>query len=252
MHHINTFERGGKVLPPPGFYYWSHALIKNKIKFSSYLRKFRGIGCKVYIWLTASSYMVKYLCISSYIRTPFLISVADPWHFGADPDHPCLWLMDQDPDPGSGSCYFCHLPSRCQQKPNFLTQFFCFLLFEDTHTFTVHHISKIKNQKESQNSRNQGFSYYFCMMIEGSRSGVGSGLIPLTSGSGSRRPKNMWIRNTVPHIWLCTRSHLNFLIYQENLFLFFISVGETSIGAPSGHNFKEFELSPLSGLVLAD
>ncbi len=41
---------------------------------------------------------------------------------------------------------------------------------------------------ESQNSRNQGFSYYFCMMIEG------SGSIPLTSRSGSRRPKNMWIR----------------------------------------------------------
>ncbi len=25
-------------------------------------------------------------------------SVADPWHFGVDPD-PCLWLMDPDPDP---------------------------------------------------------------------------------------------------------------------------------------------------------
>jgi hypothetical protein len=38
---------------------------------------------------------------------------------------------------------------------------------------------------------NQGFSYYFCMLIEG------SGSIPLTSGSGSGshgRPKNMWIR----------------------------------------------------------
>ncbi len=36
----------------------------------------------------------------------------------------------------------------------------------------------------SQNSWNQGFSNYFCMMIEGS----------MTSGSGSGRPKNMWIR----------------------------------------------------------
>ncbi len=52
----------------------------------------------------------------------------------------------------------------------------------------LHHFSKIKSQKESQNIRNQGFSYYFCMMIEG------SGSIPLTSGSGSWRPKNMWIR----------------------------------------------------------
>ncbi len=53
---------------------------------------------------------------------------------------------------------------------------------------------KIKSQKESQNCRNQGFSYYFFMMIKGSRSRAGSGSIPLTNGSGSGRPKNMWIR----------------------------------------------------------
>ncbi len=49
-----------------------------------------------------------------------------------------------------------------------------------------------KHCLQSQNSRNQGFSYYFCLMIEGS----GSGSIPPTrrSGSGSRRPKNIWIR----------------------------------------------------------
>ncbi len=43
----------------------------------------------------------------------------------------------------------------------------------------LHHFSKIKIQKESQNSRNQGF-----------------GSIPLTSGSGSGswRPQNTWIR----------------------------------------------------------
>ena len=62
----------------------------------------------------------------------------------------------------------------------------------------LHHFSKIKIQKESQNSRNQGFSYYFCIIIEGSRSRAGSGSEskPLTSesGSGSWRPKNTWIR----------------------------------------------------------
>ncbi len=42
----------------------------------------------------------------------------------------------------------------------------------------------------SQNSRNQGFSYYLCLMIEGS----GSGSIPLANGSGSKRPKNTWLR----------------------------------------------------------
>jgi hypothetical protein len=66
-----------------------------------------------------------------------------------------------------------------------------------------YYFSKIKSQKESQNSRIQGFSYYFCMMIEGSgsESRAGSGSIPLTSGSGSGRPKNMWIR------WIRIRIH---------------------------------------------
>ncbi len=58
----------------------------------------------------------------------------------------------------------------------------------------LHHFSKIKSQKESLNCKNQSFSYYFCMMIEGSGSRAGSGSIPLTSGSGSGRPKNTWIR----------------------------------------------------------
>ncbi len=96
---------------------------------------------------------------------------------------------------GSGFFYFRHWPSRCQQKTNFFNTIFSAYYFLKVH---LHHISKIKSQKESQNSRNQGFSYYFCMMIEGSgsRSRAGSGSIPLTSGSGSGywRPKNMWIR----------------------------------------------------------
>jgi hypothetical protein len=41
----------------------------------------------------------------------------------------------------------------------------------------LHHFSKIKVIKKSQNSRNHCFSYYFCL-IEGSESG---------------RPKNIWI-----------------------------------------------------------
>ncbi len=49
------------------------ALIKNKIKFSSYIRKFRVEQLQSHIWIKASSYMGKYFCISSYIRKPFLI-----------------------------------------------------------------------------------------------------------------------------------------------------------------------------------
>ncbi len=51
----------------------NHTLIKKKIKFSSPIRKFRMQQLQSHIWLTASSYMGKYLRISSYIRKPFLI-----------------------------------------------------------------------------------------------------------------------------------------------------------------------------------
>jgi hypothetical protein len=57
----------------------------------------------------------------------------------------------------------------------------------------LHYFSKIISQKESQNSRIQDLSY-FCRMIEGSGSRAGSGSIPLTSGSGSGRPKGTSIR----------------------------------------------------------
>ncbi len=75
----------------------------------------------------------------------------------------------------------------------FSPKFFCLFLFEGT--FTSFFKDK-KFLKKSLNSRNQGFSYFFCLVIEGSRSGSGSGSIPLTdgSGSGSRRSKNMRIR----------------------------------------------------------
>jgi hypothetical protein len=64
------------------------------------------------------------------------------------------------------------------------TNFFCLILFEGT--FTSFFKDK-KSKRVTKNSRNQGFSYYFCMMMEGS----GSGSKPLTKGSGSGGPKNM-------------------------------------------------------------
>ncbi len=91
---------------------------------------------------------------------------------------------------GSGSFYFYHWPSRSQQKTYFFKSFSAYYVCYGG-TFTSFFKDK-KIKKNSQNSRNQGFSSYFCLMIEGSRPGS----IPLThgSGSGSRRPKNMWIR----------------------------------------------------------
>ncbi len=68
-------------------------------------------------------------------------SVPDPWHFGVDL---YLWLMD--PDSGSGSCYFRHWPSRCQQKTILFKKFFCSLPFEGTFT------SFFKDNKKVQRS----------------------------------------------------------------------------------------------------
>ncbi len=59
--------------PKPEERYFCNCTDKNKIKFSLYIRKFRVEQLQSHIWLTASSYMGKYLRISSYIRMPFLI-----------------------------------------------------------------------------------------------------------------------------------------------------------------------------------
>ncbi len=54
---------------------------------------------------------------------------------------------------GSGSCFFRHWPSRRHQKLNFKKSF-------SAYYFNLHHFSKIKVQRKSQNSRNQGFSFF--------------------------------------------------------------------------------------------
>ena len=138
---------------------------------------------------------------------------------GSGSADPCLWLVD--PDPGSGSFYFRHWPSRCQQKTNFFNTIFSAYDFSK---LDLHHFSKIKIQKDSQNSRNPGFSNYFCMMIEGSgsRAESGSRSKPLTSGSGSgsRRPKNTWIR------WIRIRIRIrirNTALHIGNGYLFLTS-----------------------------
>ncbi len=124
---------------------------------------------------------------------------------GSGSSDPCFWLMDPDP-----AIFVIDLQD--DSKNYFLTQFFCLLLFECTFTSFF----KDKCQKESQNRRNQSFSYYFCMMIEG------SGSIPLTSGSGSTRPKNMWIRNTaLQYFDLNTRlllfdRFISYLVLDQN------------------------------------
>ncbi len=78
-------------------------------------------------------------------------------------------------------------------------------------TVHLHHFSKIKSQKVVTHSRNQGFSYFFILMLEGS--GAGSGSMPLTTGSGSRRFKNIRIRRIRIRIRIRNTDVCNKIIY---------------------------------------
>ncbi len=109
-----------------------------------------------------------------------MIIGVDPWHFGVDPDpwiHASdLWIR---------ILLFSSLTFKILKKNHFF-KYFSAYYFLKVH---IHYFSKIKSQKVSQNNRNQGFSYYFCMMTEESGSESGFGSTPLTNGSGSGRPK---------------------------------------------------------------
>ncbi len=58
---------------------------------------------------------------------------------------------------GSRSCYFCPWPSRQQQKITFYKFFLLITFWRDIYII----FQRQKVNKKSQNSRNQGFSYYF-------------------------------------------------------------------------------------------
>jgi hypothetical protein len=91
-------------------------------------------------------------------------------------------------------CYSPCFVTKFDSAKNSKEGYFAVIFACSTACITVNMDGVTKMEGESQNSRNQGFSYYFCMMIEGSGSGSreGSGSIHLTSGSGW--PKNIWIR----------------------------------------------------------
>jgi hypothetical protein len=83
--------------------------------------------------------------------------------------------MDPDLAPGPAN-YVIDLQDI--SKKLFFSMFFCLLLFNGTFTSFF----KDKVIKKPENIRNKGFSYYFCLIIEGS----GYRSLPVTTGSGSR------------------------------------------------------------------
>ncbi len=106
-------------------------------------------------------------------------SVPDPWHFGVRIRGP----VQRTSRFGSGSC------SMTFKMP---TKIYFFLSFSSCYFLKIHlyHSLHIKSHKQVKNSKNQGVSFYFCLM-------GGSGSVTLTNGSG--RPKTLRIkRNTKP------------------------------------------------------
>ncbi len=93
--------------------------------------------------------------------------IPDPWHFGTDPD-PSLWPLDPDP-----AIFIFDLQDVNKEL------FFSAYYFLKVH---LHHFSKKKVVKNSQDSCNQGFSYYIFFRIEG------SGFVYQTNGTGSGPP----------------------------------------------------------------
>jgi hypothetical protein len=106
---------------------------------------------------------------------------------------PCLLIMGPDPDLDPDPTILVIDLQDANKKLIFFQSFSAFYFLK----VYLHHFSKINCQKKSQNSRNQGFAYFFCFMIEG----IGSGSVPLTNGSGfgSRRPKSICIRRIRIH-----------------------------------------------------
>ncbi len=115
-------------------------------------------------------------------------SVVDPWHFSTDPD--------EDPQIRTSVL---RIRMRIQEAQKHT---------DSTDPDPEHWYKVIKM---SQNSRNQGFSFYICLMKEGSGagSGVGSVLVTNGSGCGSGRPKNIGTDLTDPDTqhWLDHYAH---------------------------------------------
>ncbi len=97
-----------------------------------------------------------------------------------------LWLTDPAPDPAISSLTF----QDGNKKLCFFQSFFRYY-FLNLH---LHNYSKIKSHEEVKKQWESRFSYYFCLMIEGSGTVTGSGSLPCTDGSGYRRSKDIRIR----------------------------------------------------------
>ncbi len=88
----------------------------------------------------------------------------DPWHFDIDPDPR---IRTTDLRIRIRILLFSSVADKMPQKMYFFPKFFAYyLLFKGTGVHLLRfHRYKIKNM--SQNSIKQGFSYFFCLLMEG-------------------------------------------------------------------------------------
>jgi hypothetical protein len=119
-----------------------------------------------------------------------------------DPDRNSDSDPDADPDPSIFITDFQDANEKLIKK-----SFPVYYFFKVLNSYTS--FSKIKSQKKmSQNSRNQGFSHFICLLIEGSasvsRAGSGSRYIPPTNRSGSETLPETSTKNAVQEFHLRT------------------------------------------------
>ncbi len=106
-----------------------------------------------------------------------------------------FWYLDPDlplaygSGSGYGSCFFRQWLTRCQQ-----VSLQCF-----ASDFLKVHFPQSKSQKEvKKNSKNQAFSYFWCLLMEG----PGCGSVTNKDGSRSKRPKNIRLLRIRIHVTL--------------------------------------------------
>jgi hypothetical protein len=119
---------------------------------------------------------------------------------GSGSAHPWLWIMGPDPDSDPDPVFFV-IDLQDDNKKLILKKNFLLIRYRTFWRCIYIIFQYKKSKKKPQSCRNQGFSYHFCLVIEG----CGSGSIPQTSwsGSGSRRHKNKNIRIRRVRIRIC-------------------------------------------------
>ncbi len=154
--------------------------------------------------ISYSFWQLLFICNKHY-QLSLSNSVVDPWHFGTDtnpnPD-PRICTIDLLIRIRIRILLFRQWLTRCQRKVYLFFKVFLLITFWRYMSFTSVFIHK-KSKRSHQNSRNQGFSYFICLLMEvsgsGSRSRTGSVQNNVLYGPGRLKNIRIRIHNTALH-----------------------------------------------------